>query len=180
MIDQQIATPRMTLRNGRDVTIRPLGEHDRAKLLAFGQKLPHDDLLYLEDDFQSADIIARLVNAYQAENWRQFVVEAGDEIVGYSSARRLVGWSSHVADIVLLVSPEWRRAGVGVALAQAIFDAARDLGVSKVIVEMLEEQQSGRAIFERLGFSVEGTLTRHSRDRHGNFHNLLILSYHIA
>lgn len=180
MVDQQIAAPRATLRNGRDVMIRPLGEHDRAKLLTFGQQLPQDDLLYLEDDFQSTEIISRLVNAHQAENWRQFVVEADDEIVGYSSARRLVGWSSHVADIVLLVSPGWRRSGVGVALAQAIFDAARDLGVRKVIVEMLEEQQSGRAIFERLGFSVEGTLTRHTRDRQGNYHNLLILSYHIA
>lgn len=180
MADQQIAVPQTTLRNGRDVTIRPLGEHDRARLLAFGQQLPQDDLLYLEDDFQSNEIVARLVNAYQAENWRQFVVEVGDEIVGYSSARRLVGWASHVADIVLLVSPSWRRSGVGVALAQAIFDAARDLSVSKVIVEMLEEQQSGRAIFERLGFSVEGTLARHTRDRQGNYHNLLILSYHIA
>ncbi len=108
------------------------------------------------------------------------MVEAGDEILGYSSVRRLHGWSSHVADIVLLVNPRFRRMGVGVGLAQAIFDAARDLGVSKIIVEMLEEQESGRAIFERLGFRIEGTLTKHTRDRQGQFHNLLILSYHMS
>jgi ribosomal protein S18 acetylase RimI-like enzyme len=180
MVDQKHAAQQATLPNGRVTTIRPLGADDRVALLAFGQALPQDDLLYLEDDFQSPEIIARLVNAHQAENWRQIVVEADGEIIGYSSVRRLPGWSSHVADIMLLVSPKCRRAGVGVALAQAIFNAARDLGASKVIVEMLEEQQAGRAIFERLGFRVEGTLSKHARDRQGQYHNLLILSYHVG
>jgi L-amino acid N-acyltransferase YncA len=180
MVDQQLAVRQAALSDGLVATIRPLGEDDRAALLAFGQALPQDDLLYLEDDFQSPEIIARLVNAHQAENWRQLVAEADGEIVGYSAVRRLPGWSSHVADIVLLVSPKYRRAGVGMALAQAIFAAARDLGVSKVIVEMLEEQHSGEAIFERLGFQVEGTLSKHACDRQGHYHNLLILSYHVS
>jgi RimJ/RimL family protein N-acetyltransferase len=180
MVDQPIAMPAIQLWDGRTATIRPLGENDRAALLAFGQALPQDDLLYLEDDFQSPEIIARLVNAHLAENWRQIVAAAGDEIVGYSAVRRLPGWSSHVADIVLIVNEEWRRSGLGTAMAQAIFDAARDLGATKVIVEMLEEQHGGRAIFERLGFRVEGTLTDHARDRLGRHHNLLILSYHVS
>lgn len=180
MVDSQLVTRQAALQNGLLATIRTLGEGDRAALLAFGQALPQDDLLYLEDDFQSPEIIARLVNAHQAENWRQIVVEADGEIVGYSSVRRLHGWSSHVADILLLVSPRFRRTGVGMALAQAIFQAARDLGASKVIVEMLDEQQAGRAIFERLGFRVEGLLSKHTRDRQGRYHDLLILAYHVS
>ena|SRR5581483_1172558 len=180
MVDQQLAVRQAALPNGMVATIRPLGEDDRAALLTFGQGLLQDDLLYLEDDFQSPEIISRLVNAHQAENWRQLVAEADGEIVGYSAVRRLPGWSSHVADIVLLVSPKCRRVGVGMALAQATFAAARHLGVSKVIVEMLAEQHSGQAIFERLGFQVEGTLSKHARDRQGQFHNLLILSYHVS
>ena len=180
MAEQTTATARVTLRNGQSAVIRPLAESDRQALLAFGRALPLDDLLYLEDDFHSPEIISRLVNAHEAENWRQVVAEADGEIVGYSSARRLPGWSSHVADIVLLVTPGWRRSGLGTALAQAIFDAARDLGATKVIVEMLSEQKSGEAIFERLGFRVEGTLTGHARDRRGQPHDLLILSYHVS
>ena len=83
-------------------------------------------------------------------------------------------------DIILLIDAHWRRSGLGTALAQAIFDAARDLGVNKVIVEMLEEQQAGRAIFERLGFRVEGRLSTHVRDRHGQRRNLLILAYYVS
>jgi GNAT superfamily N-acetyltransferase len=180
MTDQVSAARRVTLRAGQAVAIRPLDENDRTALLAFGRALPQDDILYLEDDFHSPEIIARLVNAHRAENWRQVVAEAEGAIVGYSAVRRLPGWSSHVADIVLLVKEDWRRTGLGTVLAQAIFDAARDLGATKVIVEMLEKQHGGRAIFERLGFRVEGTLGLHARDRLGRDHNLLILSYHVS
>ena len=179
MIDQQAEVPATALRDGRTVMIRPLAEDDYAALLAFGAALPHDDLLYLENDFQNPDIIRRLVNASLAENWRQIVALADGKIVGYSAVRRLSGWSSHVADIHLTVSRDLRRSGLGTAMAQAIFDAARDLGVSKVIVEMMEQQNAGRAIFERLGFRVEGSLSQHARDRHGRQHNLLILAYHV-
>jgi ribosomal protein S18 acetylase RimI-like enzyme len=163
----------------RVLVMRPLDEDDGAALLAFGAALPADDLLYLEDDFQSWEMIRRLLNACLAENWRQIVAVVGDAIVGYSAVRRLAGWSDHVAEIVLVIGLERRRSGLGSALAQAIFEAARELGVSKVVVEMLEEQQAGRAIFERLGFGVEGRLSAHARDRVGQPRNLLILAYHV-
>lgn len=167
-------------RDQRAVVMRPLGEEDQAALLAFGAALPEDELRYLEDDFRNSEIITRLINACLAENWRQIVAVVGNAIVGYSAVRRLPGWSNHVADIILLMDAHWRRSGLGTALAQAIFGAARDLGVNKVIVEILEEQQASRAIFERLGFRVEGILSVHTCDRQGQYHNLLILAYQVS
>ena len=181
MLDQRSEVPPKTvLRHGSDVIIRRLFEEDRAALLAFGAGLPEDDRLYLEDDLQSQEIITRLVNAAGAENWRQIVALQGERIVGYGAVRRLPGWSSHVADIQLIISADLRREGLGSIMAQAIFDAARELGVAKVIVEMVEEQSFGRAIFERLGFRVEGMLSQHVRDRDGAEHNLLVLAYHVS
>jgi RimJ/RimL family protein N-acetyltransferase len=162
------------------VIIRRLCEDDGAALLGFGAGLPEDDRQYLEDDLQSQEIITRLVNAHAAENWRQIVALDGERIVGYGAVRRLPGWSSHVADIQLLISADWRGVGLGTLMAQSIFDAARELGAAKVIVEMVEEQSFGRAIFERMGFRVEGVLSQHVRDRHGQQHNLLVLAYHVS
>ena len=181
MLEQRSQVPPKTvLWHGSDVIIRRLFEEDCPALLAFGAELPEDDRLYLEDDLQSQEIITRLVNAHAAENWRQIVALAGERIVGYGAVRRLPGWSGHVADIQLIISAELRRAGLGTIMAQAIFDAARELGVAKVIVEMVEEQSFGRAIFERLGFRVEGMLSQHVRDRDGQQHNLLVLAYHVS
>jgi ribosomal protein S18 acetylase RimI-like enzyme len=181
MVQRIEAPAAKKLRDGRCVTVRPLGETDGAALLEFGQTLPVDDWQYLEDDLHRPEIITRLVNAHLAENWRQLVaVTHEDEIVGYAAVRRLPGWSSHVGAIQVLVSHRWRRSGMGTALAEAIFDSARDLGVSKVIVEVMERQRAGVAIFERLGFHIEGSFSNHARDRMGRHHNLLVLAYHIA
>jgi RimJ/RimL family protein N-acetyltransferase len=167
------------LRDGRVVTIRPLDEVDRPALLAFGRTLPHGDLLYLEDDLASAEIIARLINTRFAENWRQLVASVDDQIIGYSAVRRLAGWSSHVATVGLIVSAGWRRCGLGTALAQAIVATAGDLHVDKLMFEMLETQIACRAIFDRLGFRVEGTFGNHARDRQGQRHTLIVMAYHV-
>lgn len=179
MIDAKIVPRTTTLRDGRVVTIRSLSENDREAMIAFGRGLPKDDWLYLELDFHNPNTINRLVNAAPAENWRQIVAVADDAIVGYSNVRLLPGWKSHVGDSHLVIAEGWRRSGMGTALAQAILDAARDLGVAKVIAEMLEAQTAGRAIFERLGFQVEGMLSNHVRDHHGQRHNMLILAYQL-
>jgi L-amino acid N-acyltransferase YncA len=166
------------LRDGQVVTIRPIDEADRTALLAFGRALPHADLLHLEDDFTNPEIITRLVNARFAENWRQLVASIDDRIIGYSVVRRQPGWMKHVAGIGLVVGAGWRHLGLGTALAETICDAARDLHVEKLIVEMLEEQSAGRAIFEGLGFRVEGSFGCHVRDREGQCHNLIIMAHH--
>jgi ribosomal protein S18 acetylase RimI-like enzyme len=181
MVQRAEAPAAKMLRDGRYVVVRPLGEDDGMALLEFGKTLPKDDWLYLEDDLQRPEIITRLVNAHAAENWRQIVAVADDgAIVGYSAVRRLPGWSNHVGDIQLIVSESWRRSGLGTLLADAIFAAARELEVAKVIVEVVERQTGGVAIFERLGFATEGCFSEHARDRFGTRHNLLVLAYHVA
>jgi L-amino acid N-acyltransferase YncA len=170
----------VALKDGRRVTIRPLVEEDRAALAAFGESLPKNDLLYLEDDFSNPEIIARLAFAAKAENWRQIVaVTDGGAIVAWAAALRMPGWSNHVADIRLLVSPVCRRSGLGMQLAQAIVEAARELGATKVTVDMLAAQTAGQAIFSRLGFAVEGQLARHAIDRDGNLHDIVIMSAYV-
>lgn len=169
------------LRDGRSVTIRSLCEADHDAMLAFGEQLPQDDWIYLEDDLHNPDIIRRLVNAAEAENWRQIVaVDPVGTVVGYGVVRRLPGWSNHVGDVQLIISADYRRSGLGTAMGGAIFAAARDLGVGKVIVEIMAEQVGGQAIFTRLGFAVEGRLSAHARDRQGHHHDLHVLAYHVA
>jgi RimJ/RimL family protein N-acetyltransferase len=167
------------LRDGRAVTIRPLDELDRRSLLAFGRALPHGDLLYLANDLSNPEMIARLINARFAENWRQLVASVGDQIIGYGALRRLPGWSRHVAGINLIVSAGWRRYGLGTALAQALVDAAQDLQVDKLIVELIERQRGGRAIFERLGFQIEGQFSSHACDRQGHCHTLIVMAQRV-
>jgi L-amino acid N-acyltransferase YncA len=177
-LEREIFAPSM-LRDGRIATIRPLDEPDRTALLAFGRALPQGDLLYLEDDLSCPEMIARLINARLAENWRQLVASVGNQIIGYGALRQLPGWSRHVAGVNLIVSAGWRRCGLGTALAQALVDSAPDLQIDKLIVELIETQHAGRAIFDRLGFQIECRLSSHVCDRQGRCHTLIVMAQRV-
>jgi len=107
-----------TLRDGRTVMIRLLEAGDNERLIALGAALPQNDWLHAENDLRSAEMVGRLVNARDAEHWRQIVAVAPDgAIVAYASARLLPARSSHVADIQLIVGEAWRRCGLGTVMA---------------------------------------------------------------
>jgi GNAT superfamily N-acetyltransferase len=179
MIEQLTDIYPVTLRDGRTVVIRPLDAGDRAALTAFGHALPQDDLRYFPDDLQCPEAFARLVKPQVAAPGRQFVAVAGHMIVGYGALRCLAGCSCDVAEIDLVVSAGWRRSGLGKALAGAILDAARDLELTQVVAEMLVEHVARRAIFERLGFSIEGVLEGLVCDQYGRHYDLLVMAYQI-
>ena len=177
--NHQIAPRTIALRDGRNVTIRSLEEHDREALLAFGRSLPQDDWSYRtisKTRRPSRNSPVRTPQRIGGKLWPSLTAWWSATAMSAACPAR----SDHVGDIHLSVSVGWRRSGVGTALARAIIDAAQDLGVAKVIVEVMEEQGAGRAIFERLGFAVEGVLRRHMRAHDGQPHTLLILAYHLS
>jgi RimJ/RimL family protein N-acetyltransferase len=88
----------------------------------------------------------------------------------------LPGWSRHVAGINLIVSAGWRRNGLGTALAQALVETGLDLQIDKLIVEIIETKRAGRAIFDRLGFQIEGQFSSHACDRQGRRHTLIVMA----
>jgi GNAT superfamily N-acetyltransferase len=164
------------LRDGRAVVIRQLDRADRAALVAFGHALSHVDRMYVPDDFESPEVVRRLIDACTAEHWRQFVASAGDLIAAYGAVLLRPGRSSHVATLHLIVSSGWRHSGLAGAMVPALPEAARTMGATHVNVELLEEQIAGRALFERLGFQLEAVLQAHVQGRDGRPHTLLVMA----
>jgi len=168
------------LSDGRVVVVRALAEQDGPALTDFGTALRADDWRYLDLDLQNPATAQRLVTAHAATNWRQIVAVVEDRVVGYANVRLLPGWKSHVGDIHLVVDESVRGRGLGLILAEATVGAGKELGVAKLMLEMITEQAAGRKIFERLGFRAEGTLVRHARDDLGVEHDLLLLGLLLA
>lgn len=56
------------------------------------------------------------------------------------------------------VLPKRRRAGIGERLLRKLLEDARSTGVRRVTLEVLEQNEPARLLYERLGFAVTRTL----------------------
>lgn len=144
-------------------------------LQRFFAALPDEDVAFMKEDVRDPEVVRGFVEGDGAA--RRWVVEHGGEVVAYAAMRPLVGWSDHVAELRLAVGPSQRRQGLGRRLAQTVLLAALEDGRSKVVVEVVAEQESAASMFRGLGFEGEALPRDHVRDRAGTLRDVLVLAH---
>jgi L-amino acid N-acyltransferase YncA len=100
-------------------------------------------------------------------------------VVGYVAVLKGVAWSSHVGELRLVVASEYRQRGIGRLLAQRAVVEALELGVVKLVVEVVAGQDRLFEMFTKLGFEQEGRLRRHVRNESGETRDLLVLAHFV-
>ena len=105
--------------------------------------------------------------------------EPSGEIVGLAGVFLGRGWSSHVAELRVLVAADHRREGVGRALARAALISALEEGRSHAYIEVVAEQEGLVAMFQDLGFEPEALLSDFVRDGEGDYHDLMLLTHRV-
>lgn len=129
-----------------------------------------------------ADITDPIVAAAWAGDERRapMVVVDDGRIVAFGALVPLSEWSSHVAELVLVVASDARRQGRGRALANAMLLAALERGFTKVTVQVAADQSGAMAMFQAIGFQAEALLRDHLRTPGtGQKRDLVILAHHV-
>jgi ribosomal protein S18 acetylase RimI-like enzyme len=152
--------------------IRPIQPGDDAALAWFLQRIPEADRTFLKEDVTDPDVV---VSWSRPGDARSVAIEDG-EVVGYVAVVPLHGWSSHVGEVRIVVDPEQRGHGIGRALARRAVIDALELGLAKLVVEVIADQEALIAMFRGLGFEPEALLTDHVRDRGGELRDLMVLA----
>jgi len=145
------------------------------ELATFFDMLSERDLTFIREDLSDSAALATRV----ADEMRWIDTDETG-IRGYVAVERLTGWSNHVGELRLVVSPQRRGTGLGRALASYAVAAAVGLGIRKVVVELATDQEGAVAMFSRLGFTGEALLRDHIRDRDGNLHDLIVLAHDVG
>ncbi|MBI1684400.1 GNAT family N-acetyltransferase [Caulobacter hibisci] len=117
--------------------------------------------------------IDRILHEALADGVGLVAVDAAGGVIGEIHAVRIpVKLFSHVlSDLTVAVHPDWRGRGVGSALFQALFAAAREMDPPIVRVELNAGAGNAGALrlYERLGFREEGRLAKRGRFPDGTF-----------
>ena len=152
--------------------IRPILPGDDAALAWFLQRIPEADRTFLKEDVTDPEVVVRWSRPGDA---RSVAIEDG-EVVGCAAVVPLHGWSSHVGEVRIVVDPDQRGHGIGRALARRVVLDALELGLAKLVVEVIADQEALIGMFRGLGFEPEALLTDHVRDRGGELRDLMVLA----
>lgn len=167
---------RVTLKDGREVTVRTMRPDDVERSYEFFCALPDEDRKYLRVDVTRRALVERRTKELDPNRIERLVVVHDDEIVA-DGALELEGhgWGDNVAEIRLMVSRDWQRFGLGTLLARELFHLASRNRVDRIVARLMRPQIGAHRIMKRLGFSEEFLIPEHVRDQDGTWQDLIIL-----
>ena len=166
---------------GHDVVLRYMSDDDKEAMLRFARALPEHDLLFLRRDITQPTAVDSWLRDINAGLITTVLATADSGVVGYGTIHRTdLRWSSHVAELRVMVAEGMRGKGLGQILTQEAFAIALASGIEKIVAQMTLDQKGAIATFEGIGFRPEALLRDQVKDRDGNKHDLLVLTHEVA
>jgi GNAT superfamily N-acetyltransferase len=167
---------KVTLKDGRAVTIRNMRPDDVQRSYEFFCSLPAEDRKYLRVDVTRRDLVER--RTLEADDHRVVrLVAVHDNEIAADGALELEGhgWGDNVAEVRLIVARAWQRLGLGMLVARELFHVASSHRVDRIVVRLMRPQAGAHRIFKRLGFHEEFLIPEHVRDQTGAWQDLIIM-----
>ncbi len=165
------------LRDGTQVTLRPLVEEDKLRLLDFFRRIPEEDRYYLKENVTSPEVIQVWTTDIDFARVVPIVAVAGNEIVADATLHRSRAMARcHIAEIRVVVEPSYRGVGLGRRLIQELSDLATELGLHKVVFEVVAHREDPAILAAASAGLVEvAILEEHIQDFWGNYQNLVLM-----
>ncbi len=151
------------LKDGNDVTIRPIRPDDEPLMVTFHESLS-DRSVYLRYfcSFSLSRRVAheRLLKICFGDYDREMALVA-ERVEPDTGQRKIVAVgrlsklrTRNEAEVAVLVSDQYQKLGLGYELLRRVIEVARDEKLSQVSAEMLTDNIGMQAIMRRLGFRV--------------------------
>jgi GNAT superfamily N-acetyltransferase len=170
------------LRDGDNVSVRPLEPGDKIRLLEFFERIPEEERYYLKENVASAKVIQGWTTNMDFSKVIPVVAVARDAIVADATLHlNCTPARQHLGEVRIVVDPAYREVGLGGRLIREILDIAAALGLAKVVFELvaLREKEAVCAA-ERVGFKEVATLEDRVKDFWGNYQDVIMLEIPVA
>lgn len=144
---------------GRQARLRPMVPADLADVLAVERDLfpedPWSERMFAEEVSQPPD--SRMYLVAEAESLAESLQTGpgGRELAGYAGMMFVPGGIQADVLTIAVARAYWGR-GVGSALLAAMLGAAAERGCAEVFLEVREDNQRARALYQRRGFDQIG------------------------
>ena len=167
---------RTTLRDGTELTLRPLRKEDQQALHEYFLRMPPEDRMGLKDDVTDPKVIEHWI--YDLDYDVALPVLALDDgrIVANATLHfNQIGWTKHQGEIRITSDPEYRQKGLAARLIQELIEIAAYFGLEQLTAEIAPTSVEARTIFRKLGFNEIASLQGFVKDFKENQADLTIM-----
>ena len=146
----------ITLKDGRNCTIRPITKDDGDSLYAMFASMSDEALRWGMPPYTRENVNRRVTNL---KNWIAVVAEYEDRIIGHSGIYK----SSHprrkgVSNSGIYIVQDFHNVGLGSAMMEVLVDEAERQCIHKINLEVVAENAIAIKLYEKLGFQIEGRI----------------------
>ncbi len=152
-----------TMRDGTQVTIRPIHPEDQGLMVKFHESLSDRSVrlrYFYSFSLSARTAHERLARICFVDPHREIVLVAEHEdpnsgtheILGVGRLSKLPG--SNDAEAAVLVTDRYQRRGLGMELLRRLIQIARDQKLDRIVAEILRENLAMQTLVKRLGFQL--------------------------
>ncbi|MFA9289340.1 MAG: N-acetyltransferase family protein [Weeksellaceae bacterium] len=159
----------ITTKTGKNIVIRlPNGNDSVAELAVFINALSHEDtyitfsgeVITLEEETVYMDSVYALM---EKKHMVKLTAWDGDRLVGTCDISRMIDKrkrGAHIGRFGLTIAKDYRGEGLGLKLAQATIEAAKQEipGLKIIILDVYEPNETAINLYKKLGFTEYGRL----------------------
>jgi RimJ/RimL family protein N-acetyltransferase/nucleotide-binding universal stress UspA family protein len=149
-------TDRISLRDGSQILIRPIGPEDR-DLLRTGFEQLSDRSRYMRFQAPQATLSDRQLEYLTDVDHHEHeaLVALDPETHDGVGVARFVRINNETAECAIVVADDWQQRGVATALLNRLVDRAREEGIERFTALLLAENTDALRLLERLGETEE-------------------------
>lgn len=171
---------RTTLKDGTELTLRPLRKEDQRALHEYFLRMPPEDRMGLKDDVTDPETIEHWIYDLDYDVVLPVLALDNGRIVANATLHfNQIGWTKHQGEIRITSDTEYRKKGLAARLIQELIEIAAYFGLEQLTAEIAPTSVEARTIFRKLGFNEIASLQGFVKDFEENQADLTIMVMYI-
>jgi RimJ/RimL family protein N-acetyltransferase len=169
------------LKDGTQVTLRPMTASDEEALFRFFQDLPDETLIFIRHDVKERRVIQEWAQRLDYNRVLPLLGLVGDEIVADVTLHRVPhGWKRHIGRVRVVVGTAYQKLGLATLMLNEIVELAGELGLEKLWAEVPLDSRGAIGAFRNAGFVCKAVIEGLVKDIRNQNMDILIMICDVA